>query len=89
MQLYLGKPDEFLAPLAPHVAGLKTVTIPGEANALPAEALADAARGHGLDAAPAASLAAALDAIPKHPPKRVLVCGSLYLVGAALAENAV
>jgi dihydrofolate synthase/folylpolyglutamate synthase len=79
------KPEEFLAPLAPYVAGLKAVTIPGEANALPAESLAEAARGLGLDAAPAASLSAALDAIAKHPPKRVLVCGSLYLVGAALA----
>jgi len=80
------KPDEFLAPLVPHVAGLRSVTIPGEKNALPAEALAVAARGLGLAAEAASGLSAALASIPKHPRKRVLVCGSLYLVGAALAE---
>ena len=80
------KPEEFLLPLAPYVAGLKAITIPGEQNALPAETLAEAARALGIDAAPAESLSAALDSIPKHP-TRVLVCGSLYLVGAALAEN--
>jgi dihydrofolate synthase/folylpolyglutamate synthase len=83
------KPDDFLVPLAPYLAGLRTVTIPGEKNALPAEALAEAARGLGLAADAAPSLEAALGSIPKHPPKRVLVCGSLYLVGAALAANGV
>jgi dihydrofolate synthase/folylpolyglutamate synthase len=82
-------PAAFLGPLAPHLAGLATVTIPGEANALPAEALAEAARGLGLDAAPAAGIGPALAAIAAHggAPARVLLCGSLYLVGAALAEN--
>ena len=79
------KPEEFLAPLASHIAGLRAVTIPGEKNALPADALVEAARSLGIAAEAAPDLAAALGAIPKHPPKRVLVCGSLYLVGAALA----
>jgi len=79
------KPEEFLAPLAPHVAGLRAVAIPGEKNALPAENLAAAARSLGIAADAEPSLAAALASIPKHPPKRVLVCGSLYLVGTALA----
>jgi dihydrofolate synthase/folylpolyglutamate synthase len=84
-------PREFLAPLAPFVAGLQTVAIPGEANALPSEALAVAARDLGMSADPAPSLAAALETIAvegkgeRHG--RVLVCGSLYLVGHALAEN--
>jgi len=83
------RPEEFLAPLAPFIAGLRAVTIPGEKNALPADALAEAAFGLGLAAAPAASIAAALDALGREggPAARVLVCGSLYLVGAALAEN--
>ncbi len=33
-------PADFLAPLAPYVAGIATVTIPGEPNAIPAEVLA-------------------------------------------------
>ena len=81
------KPEEFLGPLAPYVAGLRAVTIPGEKNALPAEDLAQAARALGIAAEAAPGLSAALSSIPKHPPKRVLVCGSLYLVGAVLAEN--
>jgi dihydrofolate synthase/folylpolyglutamate synthase len=80
------KPEEFLGPLAPSLAGIRAVTIPGEKNALPAETLVEAAQGLGLAAEAASGLDAALAAIPKHPPKRVLVCGSLYLVGAALAE---
>jgi dihydrofolate synthase/folylpolyglutamate synthase len=80
------KPEEFLGPLAPYVSGIRAVTIPGEKNALPAEALLEAAKGLGVPAETAPGLDAALTSIPKHPPKRVLVCGSLYLVGAALAE---
>ena len=80
-------PADFLAPLAPFVAGIGTVTIPGEANAIPANDLAEAATKLGITAAPHLSLAAALDAVPRHGTGRVLVCGSLYLVGAALAEN--
>ena len=82
------KPEEVLAPLAPYVSGIRAVTIPGEKNAWPAEALVEAAKNMGLPAETAPNLDAALAAIPKHPPKRVLVCGSLYLVGAALAELA-
>jgi dihydrofolate synthase/folylpolyglutamate synthase len=61
------------------------VSIPGEANALPADALAAAARAAGLPAAPAAGLDAAL--APGQPAARVLICGSLYLAGKVLAEN--
>jgi dihydrofolate synthase/folylpolyglutamate synthase len=87
------KPEEFLGPLAPYVSGLRAVAIPGEKNALPADTLVAAAKSLGIEAEAAPGLSAALAAIPKHPPERafaaperVLVCGSLYLVGAALAE---
>ncbi len=80
-------PADFLGPLAPYVAGVAAVTIPGEANALPAAALAEAATGLGIPATAYPSLAAALEAIPRTGAGRVLVCGSLYLVGSALAEN--
>ncbi|WP_439573637.1 bifunctional folylpolyglutamate synthase/dihydrofolate synthase [Phreatobacter sp.] len=55
--------------------------------ALPAEALAEAARATGIDAVPAASLDAALDAIRVSDwpvPPRVLITGSLYLAGEVL-----
>jgi dihydrofolate synthase/folylpolyglutamate synthase len=62
------KPEEFLAPLASHIAGLRAVTIPGEKNALLAEDLAAAARSLGIAAEAAPSLEVALASIPKHPP---------------------
>jgi len=76
----------FLEPLAPHVARLRAVAIPGEANARPAEELAATARALGIDAAPAASVGAAV-AEAVVPGGRGLICGSLYLAGRVLAEN--
>ena len=77
--------------LARHVV---TVSIPGEAASMGAGALYDAARAAGLDAAPAEDLEDAMlqvgawaRAHPKEPPPRILICGSLYLAGAVLAEN--
>ncbi len=78
----------FLAPLAPLVRRLVAVTIPGEANSLAAEQVAATARADGIDAAPAADVTAALAELGGLPgPARVLICGSLYLAGAILAEN--
>jgi dihydrofolate synthase/folylpolyglutamate synthase len=78
----------FLAPLAPHARRLYAVTIPGEENPLPAEAIAAAARSAGLAAESAPSVAAALAAIAgKGGSPRVLICGSLHLAGCVLAEN--
>jgi len=78
----------FMAPLAAHLAGLIAVSIPGEANTLPAETTAAAAIAAGIDAATADSPAAALSAIAaRDPAARVLICGSLYLAGRILAEN--
>jgi dihydrofolate synthase/folylpolyglutamate synthase len=78
------KPEEFLAAVLPYVAGISAVTIPGEKNALPAEIIVQAARSLGIDAKTAPGIEDALASIPK---QRVLICGSLYLVGAALAAN--
>jgi dihydrofolate synthase / folylpolyglutamate synthase len=78
----------FIAPLAKHARALWAVTIPGEKNALPAEAIADAAGSAGLATQPADSVLAAIRDIPVHDGSgRVLICGSLYFAGKVLAEN--
>lgn len=78
----------YLRPLAPHFAALYAVPIAGEANTLPAEVTAEAARAVGLQAVEAEEVAAALAAIvAKNPRARVLICGSLYLAGAVLRAN--
>jgi len=78
----------YMVPLAPHVARLHGVTIPGEKNTLSAEVTAAAARAAGIDAVAAGSVAEAVQAIAAaNPAARVLICGSLYLAGAILREN--
>lgn len=78
----------YLRPLATQAQSLTAVSIPGEANTLPAEETAAAASGVGLVATEAHSVKAALEAIiAKSPEARVLICGSLYLAGNILREN--
>jgi dihydrofolate synthase/folylpolyglutamate synthase len=78
----------FLGPLAPHAQALAAVTIPGEQNPLPADAIATAAWSVGLTASTAASVDAAVrDFSSRPPPGRVLICGSLHLAGKVLSEN--
>ncbi|MGH7096574.1 MAG: bifunctional folylpolyglutamate synthase/dihydrofolate synthase [Stellaceae bacterium] len=78
----------FLRPLSPYVRDLRAVTIPGEDNALPAEAIAAAAHEAGIPAQTAPSLAAAFAAIARESKMgRVLICGSLHLAGVVLADN--
>jgi dihydrofolate synthase/folylpolyglutamate synthase len=78
----------FIAPLAKHARALWAVTIPGEKNALPAEAIAAAANSVGLPAQTADSVLAAIRDIPGGADGgRVLICGSLYFAGKVLAEN--
>jgi dihydrofolate synthase/folylpolyglutamate synthase len=78
----------FIAPLATHARALWAVTIPGEKNALPAEAIAAAAGSAGLPAQTADSVLTAIRDIPLHDGNgRVLICGSLYFAGKVLAEN--
>jgi dihydrofolate synthase/folylpolyglutamate synthase len=79
----------YMRPLAPHLTGLTAVSIPGEKNTLPAEATRDAALAAGIAADVADSVAAALAAIAaRNTGARVLICGSLYLAGSVLRENA-
>ncbi len=78
----------YLKPLAGVADGLVAVTIPGEANTLPAEDTAQAAETVGLKARVAKDVREALRQITQDTPNaRVLICGSLYLAGAILREN--
>ena len=79
----------YLAPLAEVADSLIAVSIPGEANTLAAADTAQAAREVGLSAKSALDLNSALETIlATDPTARVLICGSLYLAGAVLRENA-
>jgi dihydrofolate synthase / folylpolyglutamate synthase len=78
----------FLAPLAPHLRRLRAVAIEGDSLSTPPPVVAEAARAAGIaDAAPAASVEEAVAMLAADPPRRLLVCGSLYLAGDILAEN--
>jgi dihydrofolate synthase/folylpolyglutamate synthase len=78
----------FIAPLAKHARALAAVTIPDEKNALPAEAVAAAARSTGIEARTADSVLTAIREIARRGASgRVLICGSLYFAGKVLAEN--
>ena len=78
----------YLAPLAGQAESLTAVSIPGEANTLPADETAAAACAVGMTAGTAESVLAALKAIVEDAPgARVLICGSLYLAGRVLQEN--
>lgn len=78
----------YLAPLVQQAKTLTAVSIPGEANTLPAVETAAAARAVGLSSSVADSVSEALASIVKDDPHaRVLICGSLYLAGNILREN--
>jgi dihydrofolate synthase/folylpolyglutamate synthase len=80
----------FLAEFAGVAAALVTVPVPGHAGMPPAEAAA-AGQAVGIPAEPAESLATGVAAAAIRaadgPPPRVLICGSLYLAGLALAAD--
>ncbi len=79
----------YLAPLAQKAGSLTAVSIPGEQNTLSAEETATAAAKVNLAATTADSVAEALAVITAQTPDaRVLICGSLYLAGNILRENA-
>ena len=79
----------YLRPLAAVADSLTAVSIPGEANTLPADVTARAAHDVGLVSATAQTVLEAAQAINKADPSaRVLICGSLYLAGAVLREHA-
>jgi len=85
----------FLSAFRGLVRHIFTVTIPGEENSLGAGALYDRARAAGLEATPAEDVEDAVMQITAlsridddNEPPRILICGSLYLAGKVLAENA-
>ncbi len=79
----------YLAPLAQKADSLTAVSIPGEQNTLSADETATAAAKVNLAATTADSVAEALAVITAQTPDaRVLICGSLYLAGNILRENA-
>jgi len=78
----------YLSPMAPHVAHLTAVSIPGEAATLPADTTAEAARAVGMSTSTANNVLEAITTITQSDPSaRILICGSLYLAGAVLREN--
>ena len=78
----------YLRPLAGIAQSLTAVSIPGEANTIPAEDTARFAADVGLPASTAASVQDAITAIrAAHPQARILICGSLYLAGHVMREN--
>ena len=78
----------YLTPLAAVADNLIAVSIPGEANTLPAKDTAAAATSAGLAATTAPSVEDALRQITAQvPAARILLCGSLYLAGHVLREN--
>ena len=80
---------DFLEPLEPHSGLVRTVTIPGAQASYDAEALSDLANRAGLSAKPAESVKVALADIvsASDEPRRVLICGSLYLAGHILTDH--
>ena len=79
----------YMVPLASQTTLLHAVEIPGEKNTLPATTTRDAALAAGMKAEVGGSVAEALRFIAaKTPNARVLICGSLYLAGTVLRENA-
>ena len=92
-------PATFLGPLAGVAASLTGVAIPGEPNTLTAQQIAEAGRGVRIPSGTAASVAEALAAITARVGQDagaeagqtapcVLICGSLYLAGTILRDNA-
>ncbi len=78
----------FLSPFRGLARRVVTVPIPGAHEApYPPEALAEIARGAGLSAEAAGGIEVALKRVEamEPGPKRILICGSLYLAGHVLA----
>jgi len=85
-------PQGFLAPFREIAAGIHATAIPGETASLSHRELARAGAGLGLtidaQALLSGAMAAVREAVTAGPPPRILICGSLYLAGHILAENA-
>ena len=87
--------EGFFAPFRGLARHITTVAIDGENASRGAGELYDMARASGFDASPADDLEDAMMQVdawsrgrPTDGPPRILICGSLYLAGKVLAENA-
>ena len=80
-------PEDYLRPLAPFVRRLAAVAIPDQAASRTAGEIDSTARSLGIDSERDASVDAAIARFSsgEAEPGRILVCGSLYLVGSVLA----
>ena len=83
------EPEAFITPLLSHVAALRTIAIPGEADSIDPAALAGIAGNLGDKVKSASSVAGAIHNLVGYSdtPGRILICGSLYLAGEVLREN--
>jgi dihydrofolate synthase / folylpolyglutamate synthase len=86
-------PEGYLAPFRPLDPKLVTVPVPGSHASIAPERLVQVAEELGLEAEAATDPATAMARIAAEsgrlaPPPRILICGSLYLAGEVLAENA-
>ncbi len=84
---------DFVRPLVPLAQSLHAVGIPGVEAALSAEAAAAEAVAAGIQARVSPDVETAVREIITEqsedaPPGRILICGSLYLAGAVLAQGA-
>jgi dihydrofolate synthase/folylpolyglutamate synthase len=78
----------YLMPLAEIAETLTAVSIPGEANTIPAEETAKIAKSVGMKAYSADDVSSAIKDIKAIDPNaRILICGSLYLAGAVMRAN--
>lgn len=88
------EPHDFFKKFAGKVEHIITIPVVTSDAGIPADKLADIAQDSGISSKPGSELAEALKTISElyemanHvKPPRILICGSLYLVGDALAQN--
>ena len=78
----------YLRPLAAQAGRLTALSIPGEANTLPAAETARVAASVGMQSDTADTIEEALQRVAAETPQaRVLICGSLYLAGEVLRKQ--
>ncbi len=82
-------PGRFLEPLAPVIDSVHGIPIPGDKSCFKGADIAAIAAGLGIASAPGAHVADAVAQLLKanNRAARILICGSLHLAGAVLAEN--
>ncbi len=80
----------FIEIIGAHAMRAVCVPVPSTTEGIPPERLVEIARGHGLRATTAGDISGALRTLAGSAPlggMRILICGSLYIAGAALAAN--